>query len=202
MKKKENALIIFIKNPALGKVKTRIAQTMGDEKALEIYLELTKITRENVLILRGVERALFYSDFYNHNDEWANNQFQKHVQMGVDLGERMFNAFAKMLKTHKKAVIIGSDCPTLSAEIITLAFKKLDNNDFVVGPSTDGGYYLLGFDDQNLNDNLFKNMVWSTENVLSTTLKRIEALGKTVCLLPELTDIDEEKDWHQYVNSQ
>jgi uncharacterized protein len=199
----KNALIIFIKNPALGKVKTRIAQTLGDEKALEIYLELTEITRKNVLSLRGTKQAglsrhVFYSDFYNHSDDWANNTFQKHVQRGNDLGERMFNAFADILKTHPKAIIIGSDCPDLTAEILTTAFEQLDTHDFVVGPSTDGGYYLLGFGAANLSDLLFKNMAWSTDSVLPTTLKRIEEAEKTVFLLPELTDIDEEKDWNAF----
>jgi uncharacterized protein len=194
----ENALIIFIKNPALGKVKTRLARTVGDDKALEIYLELTKITRENAFILRGPSRHIFYSDFINLNDEWANSHFQKHVQLGEDLGERMFNAFSEILKTHKKAVIIGSDCPTLTSAILELAFEKLETNDFVVGPSTDGGYYLLGFGQNNATNFVFRNMDWSTDKVLPTTLKRISAQEKTIFLLPELTDIDEEKDWLDY----
>jgi uncharacterized protein len=198
-KSMKNALIIFIKNPALGKVKTRIARTVGDEKALEIYLELTEITRKNVLILRGPSRHVFYSDFYNHSDDWANNKFQKHVQSGDDLGERMANAFSDMLKTHQNAVIIGSDCPTLTAEILESAFEQLKTHDFVVGPSTDGGYYLLGFGQNTGGDFVFKNMDWSTESVLPTTLKRIEENGKTVFLLPELTDVDEEKDWEAFL---
>ncbi len=222
----ENALIIFIKNPQLGKVKTRLAKTIGDEKALEIYLELSKITRENCQILsqktqllRGqstIQPYVFYSDFINKNDDWSNDIFEKSVQSGDDLGDRMLNAFASILKNHEKACIIGSDCPTLSVAILESAFEALDNHDFVVGPSTDGGYYLLGMNaPQYLSDNkseirnpkseieppqyLFENMVWSTENVLSETLKRIKKQDKTVALLPELTDVDEEKDWLNYL---
>jgi uncharacterized protein len=205
----KNALIIFIKNPALGKVKTRLARTVGDEKALDIYLELTQITRENALklsgkaskeanILRGVRRHVFYSDFINPSDEWANNRFTKHVQTGDDLGERMSNAFLDILKTHKNVLIIGSDCPTLTTEIMEMALAQLETHDFVVGPSTDGGYYLLGFGQNNLSNFVFENMDWSTDKVLPTTLKRIKERGKTVFLLPELTDIDEEKDWVTY----
>lgn len=194
----ENALIIFIKNPALGKVKTRLARTLGAEKALGIYLELTEITRKNAEILRGCSRHVFYSDFYNFHDEWTNTLFHKHVQSGDDLGERMFNAFSIVLKTHQKAVIIGSDCPTLTTEMIELAFQKLETHDVVVGPSTDGGYYLLGFGQQHLTDFVFKNMLWSTDKVLPTTLLRLSEHKKTVFLLPELTDIDEEKDWLNY----
>jgi uncharacterized protein len=211
MQNMKNALIIFIKNPALGKVKTRLARTVGDEKALDIYLELTHITRENALklseirnpkseidILRGVQRHVFYSDFINSSDEWANNRFTKHVQTGDDLGERMSNAFSDILKTHKNAIIIGSDCPTLTTEIMEMALTQLETHDFVVGPSTDGGYYLLGFGQNNVNNFVFENMDWSTDKVLPTTLERLKERGKTVFLLPELTDIDEEKDWVTY----
>ena len=207
----ENALIIFIKNPQLGKVKTRLAKTVGDEKALEIYLELSKITRENcqilsqrTQILRGqstIQPYVFYSDFINKNDDWANDIFEKAVQSGDDLGDRMSNAFALILQNHAKACVIGSDCPTLSTAILESAFEALDSHDFVVGPSTDGGYYLLGIKNttpQSPLDFLFKNMVWSTENVLLETLKRIKAQQKTVALLPDLTDVDEEKDWFAF----
>ena len=231
----ENALIIFIKNPQLGKVKTRLAKTVGNEKALEIYLELSKITRENCQILsqripseRGqsdIQPYVFYSDFINTNDDWSNDIFKKAVQSGDDLGDRMSNAFAIILQNHAKACIIGSDCPTLSSAILEAAFEALNNYDFVVGPSTDGGYYLLGMNTlqysysnksqivppQYFPENsteirnpkseigLFENMVWSTENVLPETLKRIKAQHKTVALLPELTDVDEEKDWINYL---
>ena len=205
----ENALIIFIKNPQLGKVKTRLAKTVGDEKALEIYLELSKITRENcqmllqsTQLLRGqsvIQPYVFYSDFINKNDDWSNDIFEKAVQLGDDLGDRMSNAFAFILQNHAKACIIGSDCPTLSAAILEAAFESLDNHDFVVGPSTDGGYYLLGMNADVPPQYLFENMVWSTENVLPETLKRIKAQHKTVALLPELTDVDEEKDWINYL---
>ena len=231
----ENALIIFIKNPQLGKVKTRLAKTVGDEKALEIYLKLSKITRENcqilwrdASILRGlsnIQPYVFYSDFINTNDDWSNDIFKKAVQSGEDLGDRMSNAFLFILKNHAKACIIGSDCPTLSVAILKSAFDVLDNHDFVVGPSTDGGYYLLGMNatqDREFRKSeigfrdtlpkseianpkltppqyLFENMVWSTENVLPETLHRIKTHGKTVALLPELTDVDEEKDWINYL---
>ncbi len=208
-KKTENALIIFIKNPQLGKVKTRLAKTVGDEKALDIYLELSKITGENcqmllqgTQLLRGqsaIQAYVFYSDFINKNDDWANDIFEKAVQSGDDLGDRMLNAFTFILQKHPKACIIGSDCPTLSVAILETAFEVLDKNDFVVGPSTDGGYYLLGMNATSPPQYLFENMDWSTENVLPETLKRIIEQGKTVALLPELTDVDDEKDWLNYL---
>jgi hypothetical protein len=201
------ALIIFIKNPIKGKVKTRIAQTVGDDCALDIYLELSKITRENAFLLRGVNCYVFYSDFIESDDEWSTAHFQKCLQTGHDLGERMLNAFDFVLKKHSCACIIGSDCPTLSADILRQSFDKLRDFDCVLGPSTDGGYYLLGmknegesienggFDLKKTLKHLFSNMVWSTDQVLTHTLQRIKQNNQTVALLPELTDIDEEADW-------
>lgn len=205
----ENALIIFIKNPELGKVKTRIARTTGDAKALDIYFQLSKITRENAILLRGVTCYLFYSDFVDSVDNWSNIIFQKKLQIQGDLGEKMQAAFAEILNLHPRVCIIGSDCPTLSTNILNQAFMGLEKNDFVVGPSTDGGYYLLGMSKYNLENTpnfeevspqyLFQKMAWSTENVLPETLKRIREHRKTIYLLPELTDIDEEKDWLAYL---
>lgn len=199
----ENALIIFIKNPEIGKVKTRLARTVGDIEALSIYLRLLEITREMALILRGVKVYVFYSDFVEQDDEWANDYFEKYVQNGSDLGLRMSNAFSFVIEQHSKVCIIGSDCPTLSADIVEQAFWELQINDYVLGPSTDGGYYLLGLrknekhasNTQNHYQFLFENMEWSTSKVLLQSLDRIKEKGKTVFLLPALTDIDEETDW-------
>ena len=180
---------------------------MGDEQALDIYLELTKITRNNVLLLRGVTCYVFYSDFIETEDEWSTIHFEKQLQIGSDLGERMANAFDFVLKKHTSACIIGSDCPTLSVDILQQSFEKLVVFDCVLGPSTDGGYYLLGlknkekdtknndFDLKKTLKRLFDDMIWSTDQVLPNTIKRIKENNQTVSLLPELTDIDEEVDW-------
>jgi uncharacterized protein len=196
----KNALIIFIKNPALGKVKTRLAKTVGDEKALDIYLELSRITRDNAGILKNIQPYVFYSDFIDKNDDWSNEIFKKRVQSGENLGNRMSNSFHEILGQHQHVCIIGSDCPTLSVDILNQSFEMLQNHDFVVGPSTDGGYYLLGISSKKY-EFLFKNMEWSTENVLSETLHRIAQNDKTAALLPALTDVDEEKDWVNYISS-
>lgn len=198
------ALLIFAKNPLLGKVKTRLARTLGDENALVIYQHLLNITRQNTDLLRGVTRHLFYSDFIDHTDEWQNAIYQKHLQQGIDLGARMYNAFSLCWKNASHLIIIGSDCPTLNTDIITLAFNELHNHNFVIGAATDGGYYLLGINKNTFitpPQYLFENMVWSTSDVLTTTLHRIEVAQKNVFLLPTLTDVDEEKDWLQFVQT-
>lgn len=189
-------LLIFIKNPQLGKVKTRIAETAGVERALQIYLELLRHTRALAL---GVDarRLLFYSDFIAETDDWHSNDFQKLIQKGDDLGERMQQAFQESFSLGaSKVVIIGSDCALLTSEIIETAFQKLTEVPFVIGPATDGGYYLLGMNAY-LPD-VFENIAWSTEAVLPATLERIEQMQKDYFLLPELPDIDYESDWLQY----
>jgi uncharacterized protein len=198
----KNTLLIFIKNPQLGKVKTRLAKTMGDAAALEIYNELTRITRHNAEILRGGNCHLFYSDYVDLNDAWSNELFEKSVQATGDLGNRMATAFHQVFaKNQERAVIIGSDCPTLTVEILEKAFQELENHDFVVGPSTDGGYYLLGIRASVAFDLVFENMAWSTDAVLPTTLSKITEGGYSHFLLPALTDVDEEKDWRAYLST-
>lgn len=190
-----SALLIFIKNVEKGKVKTRLAATVGEDRALRIYQALLDHTQKVALAL-AVDRLLFYSDHIELDDNWSNHSFQKFVQQGPDLGQRMLHAFQEAFKNHQKVVIIGSDCASLTPAIVHQAFEQLDHFPFVIGPATDGGYYLLGM--KAVEASLFLNMEWSTETVLSTTISRIQSLGKTYHLLPELSDIDFEEDWEQF----
>jgi rSAM/selenodomain-associated transferase 1 len=190
-----NALIIFVKNPEKGKVKTRLAATVGDDKALQIYLELLRHTR-NVANQTAASRFLYYSQSIKEKDNWPKTDFQKRLQSGEDLGQKMANAFREVLQHHPKAVIIGSDCASLSTEIVEEAFKLLDKYDFVIGPAMDGGYYLLGM--REFHPEVFENIAWSTDEVGSSTLLKIDQLGKTYSLLPLLSDIDHEEDWKKY----
>lgn len=189
------ALLLFIKNPEKGKVKTRLAATVGEEQALKIYLALLEHTRKVAQAVQ-VDRMLFYSSHVVNEDEWPNQAFQKYVQEGADLGDRMLNAFQLAFEKHQKVVIIGSDCASLTPAILQDAFDQLDHFPFVIGPATDGGYYLLGM--KAPEPALFQHMEWSTDRVLPTTLDRIRNLGKLYHLLPELSDIDFEEDWERY----
>ncbi len=190
-----NTLIIFIKNPIRGKVKTRIAQTAGDDRALQIYHSLLQHTRAVAMPVEA-KRLLFYSDFIDTNDDWPQPDFDKRLQQGTNLGERMQNAFAQALSAAERAIIIGSDCALLTSALVTTAFQQLNDHDFVLGPATDGGYYLLGM--KELTPALFQDIAWSTDTVLPATLQRIENLRKSCFLLPALPDIDHESDWQQY----
>lgn len=184
-------LIIFVKNSIAGKVKTRLAATLGPEKALEIYQILLKRTYD-ITIGLPVARAVFYSD-YIEEDIWSPPFYEKFVQAGGDLGERMYHAFAQGFAAgYEQICIIGSDCYELTEEILQQAFEKLNQNDVVIGPADDGGYYLLGM--KSLSAAFFKDKIWSSSSVLPDTLNNVKQAGQTIALLPLLTDVDEEKD--------
>ena len=188
----QELLIIFVKNPIEGKVKTRIAKTMGAAKALEIYLSLLEHTHHVSKDLK-VDKYVFYSDEIISGDIWDQGGFQKHKQEGSDLGKRMLNAFKfGFSKNYRKVVVIGSDCFDLTPKIIKQAFESLPQNNFVIGPTHDGGYYLLGM--SALHASLFKNKKWSSEYVFQDTLIDIRNMNGSYKLLPELTDIDTEED--------
>ncbi len=190
--------MVFIKNPVLGKVKTRLAKTIGEEKALNVYKMLLDHTHK-VAKRVNTDKAVFYSDFINSDDVWKKDKFQQFIQNGNDLGDRMSNAFLKVFNMgYKKVVIIGSDCFDLNEDIISEAFSILEEHEVVIGPAKDGGYYLLGM--KSHHEQLFKNKAWSTENVLLDTLLDLSNLNLSFKLLPTLSDIDQEKDLEKYPN--
>lgn len=188
----KQALLIFTKNAEAGKVKTRLAATIGNEAALSIYMQLIAHTIAVTEAL-PVDKFVFYSGYIEREGAWSNKNYFKQLQQGNDLGERMSQAFAfAFQKGHNQIVIIGTDCPELNAEIIINAFALLNKHDVVIGPAEDGGYYLLGMK-QHYSE-LFENMHWSTNTVFDETARKCAALQLAYCLLPVLKDIDEEKD--------
>lgn len=188
------SLIVFIKNPILGKVKTRIAATTGEIKALEIYKQLLEYTQKTSLAFSG-DRLLFY-DGSVQNDNFSDADFLKMSQKGKDLGQKMYNALSYALGYCEKVVLIGSDCPTLTNKIIDESFEILNTNDVVIGPSKDGGYYLIGM--KNAIWDIFNDIDWSTNKVLNQTISKLKKANKTYKLLEELSDIDTEKDWIEF----
>ena len=203
----QNALIIFIKNPELGKVKTRVAATVGNERALEIYHVLMQHTQK-VSNRLTAQKYLYYSDFVDKNDIWQNDIYHKAVQhQEQDLGLKMAHAFRELSqKDYQKVLIIGSDCLELTEEIINNAYTQLSDNEVVIGPAFDGGYYLIGFNFQKIGENygtvlkqIFLNKEWSHGDVCSEAIKACENLKLSYAELPTLNDVDEEKD---FLNSQ
>lgn len=173
-------------------MKSRLAATMGNAKALKIYKELLRHTRE-VTIHIDARRHLFYSEDIRSDDEWLSSDYEKQLQASGDLGDKMRQAFETVLQSSKKAIIIGSDCPQITPEHINNAIALLENHDIVIGPSLDGGYYLLGM--KSLHIELFDDMTWSTDSVYSETIERITMKGLSYGTTETLSDVDHERDW-------
>lgn len=185
-------LIIFYRNPLLGKVKTRLARTLGDSAALNIYHQLvahTKSITEQVL----VDKAVYYSAYIDLQDIWNNDHYQKRLQAGHDLGQRMSNAFKHGFESGYSSIcIIGTDCFELEAASIDEAFLALQYSDAVIGPARDGGYYLLGMNA--FHPELFANKTWSTSAVYASTIQDFADQGLRYHNLPLLSDVDIEDD--------
>ena len=190
--KTKSLLIIFYRNPKLGKVKTRLAASMGNQKALDIYRKLSLHTR-SVTEGLSVDKIVFYSDAIDLMDIWPNAIYLKAMQEGEDLGQKMQNAVVAGFETGYTSIcIIGTDCLALTAEVITEAFEELESVDAVIGPATDGGYYLLGM--KKPHSQIFSNKNWSTHSVLRETIDDFEALNLLYVKLEELRDVDTEDD--------
>lgn len=183
-------LIIFVKNPVLGQCKTRLAATVGNQIALDIYQFLLQQTNTISQPCTAVKHV-YYSHYIDENDLWDTKYFKKKLQEGNDLGARMQHAFQQGFKDgFEKIIIIGSDLYDIQTGDLEDAFIALESNDFVVGPSEDGGYYLLGM--KKMNRELFQNKNWGTASVLKDTLSNLPL--ENTALLPSRNDVDTYED--------
>ena len=214
----KNYLIIFIKYPEQGKVKTRLSKDIGKEKATMLYkffveallnhkslgcLPQKEIDNDLIPNKNNYELALFFTPNEKKDSikEWLGDKYMLYPQVGNNLGERLLNAFKTISNLGaKKIVIIGSDTPALKKELINESFDFLNKNDIVIGPTIDGGYYLIGLSftiktyDQFKDCKIFSGIDWSTENVFSQTITKIKQNKFTYDTLPEYYDIDNVKD--------
>ncbi|TGE20150.1 TIGR04282 family arsenosugar biosynthesis glycosyltransferase [Hymenobacter elongatus] len=185
-------LLIFARHPELGRVKTRLAQTIGDPAALAVYVELLAHTHAATAAL-PVHKAVWLAEAQPEANPEFWPGYAQHLQNGSDLGARMQAAFAhSFAHGATAAVIIGTDCPDLAADHLTQAFETLQTHDVVVGPAADGGYYLLGM--QKLHAAFFQDKIWSTASVLAELLADARRLNLRVHQLPRLRDIDTAAD--------
>lgn len=183
------AIIVFIKNPELGKVKTRLARTIGDDHALKIYKYLLQYTKDVVKNVSADQLFLFHGGKLIDSNKWSILNCDNRLQNEGDLGVKMDSAFRYVFsKGFDKAVLIGSDCLEIKLEHIESSFSKLERADIVIGPAEDGGYYLLGMN--KYNSSLFRNMPWSTNNLLEKTIEVAIAECLNYKLLPVLSDVD------------
>ena len=202
-RRKQNgqSLIIFVRSPNDKQVKSRLAATLGGEFARDFYrLCAEHIIRETDRMLSGVQRYIFYASQEEERAvrRWLGRSFYFRAQSGGGLGDRIWHAFRAVFSHGaEKAVIVATDVPDLTHDIMDEAMQALDNCDIVIGPSYDGGYYLLGM--KRLHSDLFRDIPWSTERVYEETLLRIKAQGLSRLILPILRDIDTEDDLRQWL---
>ncbi len=182
-------VIVFVKNIKLGKVKTRLAKTIGNQGAFEVYKELVDITK-NALENLNTEKRIYFSEMVIET-KWPN--LYKAVQIGGDLGERMKNAFLKGFQDgFERIVLIGSDLPDINETHIKNGLEALNETDTVFGPAEDGGYYLIGL--SKMNELVFNNKPWSQSNLLDETLHELKENNITFSTLETLNDIDTFED--------
>lgn len=188
----KDLIIVFLRAPELGKVKTRLAATIGDARALMIYDRLLEHTLR-VVVDCATDKQAWYADAVPTQDRCAALGFEVDIQRGDDLGERMQHAFENAFGAgFGKVVIIGTDLPGISTSLLADAFVELDMHDAVLGPARDGGYYLLGL--RSMEASLFRNKSWSSSSVAEETLADLHRAGKNVALLPKMIDVDTEAD--------
>jgi uncharacterized protein len=193
----QRALLIFLKAPRPGQVKTRLAKTIGAEAACAAYRQLTETVLDRVSPLSGVHLRYAPDDAFAEIQPWLRPGWEAAAQGPGDLGERLRTAFVETFNRRaRQVVVIGSDCPGVTARDIETAWAGLQENDVVIGPATDGGYWLIGLREP--QPGLFKNMAWSTKTVFQETVERCKAAGLRVRLLRELADVDTEADWIAY----
>jgi rSAM/selenodomain-associated transferase 1 len=196
-----NRLIVFVKAPRPGAVKTRLARTIGASAAGAAYNHLVQTLLHQLHGLTGVDVCFSPDDAASEVQHWLKEGWTSSPQGEGDLGRRLLSAFQRAFRAGAKRVaVIGSDCPSVRVEDIREAWGGLQTHDVVLGPATDGGYWLIGL--RQLQPNLFRGVQWSTEDVFAETVRRVQNAGLSVRLLRELTDVDTDRDWRAFLAAQ
>ena len=193
----KNLLIVFVKYPEPGRVKTRLAAGIGDTAAADVYRSLVALTMERIApSVPQVYDRIVYADparSLERYRNWLTGAEGFAVQTGDSLGERMRTAFLDSFACgYRKVCLIGSDCPDVSATLIEEAFSLLDGCDAVLGPACDGGYYLVALTRD--IEQIFTGIDWGTDRVMQQTLARLDTARVSRRMLPRLRDVDRAED--------
>ena len=191
-------LILFCKAARPGFVKTRMAATLGPEVACRHYQSLVDTVLRQVQAMEQVELRFTPDDSLSEISRWKKRPSWRAVPQGAgDLGDRLKAAFKQCFdEGAERVVVIGMDTPELTETDLREAFLALHQDDLVVGPTVDGGYWLIGLAEP--HPELFDNQSWGTDLVFQETLARARARGLRTHLLRLLADIDDEDDWKRY----
>jgi rSAM/selenodomain-associated transferase 1 len=197
-------LIVFTRFPEPGKTKTRLIPALGELGAADFQRRMTEYILSAVAAACK-QRRLTIAVYYEGGDaglmrDWLGPQFIYRSQGSGNLGRRMDNAFQEAFRTGIEAVVIvGSDIPCISANILQQAFEGLRKNNLVLGPAHDGGYYLIGLQRaaaHRANPQLFEGIKWGSDEVLAQTIQIAGALRLSIQLLEYLADVDRPEDLH------
>ena len=190
------AIVVFTRAPEAGRVKTRLARDLGDATALAAHRELGTLVLSAAAGLADCEVVVAYTpaDREDLVRAWLGGARRYEPQVDGDLGTRMLTAITHCFAAGAgKVLLIGTDCPAVGADLLETAFRELDRAGAVLGPSADGGYYLIGM--TRPIPRLFQDIPWSTPKTLSVTLDRAAGAQVTVALLDERRDVDTAADW-------
>ena len=196
----KTCVIVFAKNPRPHQVKTRLVPTLSPEQACTLYTAFLTDWCDTLAKFSGMDLIVAYAPPEAESDLHAliGDDFTYIPQTGTDLGERLASATQWAVEQgYTKILLVGSDSPTLPISYISQALKQLDSRDITIGPSTDGGYYLIGFSTRNITTAIpfvFEDIAWSTAGVFRQTVARIRSVKATVGLLPPWYDVDTSED--------
>jgi len=194
-------LIVFIKAPRPGTVKTRLARTIGAEPACAAYRRIVATLLARLHSLGAVELCFHPDDALAEVQPWLRPGWTAAPQGGGDLGQRLQLAFQRAVAAgSRRVLVIGSDCPAVTLADLREAWDSLRARDVALGRASDGGYWLIGL--REVQPDLFRDIPWSTENVFAETAQRIRRGGLTLHLLRELSDVDTEADWRSFLATQ
>lgn len=199
LSKTSNRLLIFAKAPVPGNVKTRLAASLGAQAACEAYETLVRYLVRQLRGLSNVTVLITPDEAVSTAEVWKQPGWQILPQGEGSLGERLERNIARAFQDGAVNVLaIGSDCPYVSASEIRAAFRQLGGCDVLVGPSTDGGYWLIGL--KQPRPELFRDMAWGTDQVLGETLRRCKSAGCSIGLMSILEDVDELPAWQRFLS--
>ena len=187
-----DCIILFMRLPEIGKVKTRLSKRLAPKTVLDLYqCFILDILHTALKTKIDIQIFIHPAGFENSLSQWLGDHYDFHPQEGKDLGVRMANAFIRTFSSgYDRAILIGTDCPEMTAEIMKEAFYGIDQTGSVIGPSIDGGYYLIGFKIDSFTEKPFHDMAWGTDIVYQETLDRCLQMNIKPYILPPLNDID------------
>ncbi|MHA1908935.1 MAG: TIGR04282 family arsenosugar biosynthesis glycosyltransferase [Candidatus Thorarchaeota archaeon] len=199
-KQHQPGIFILMKYPELGKVKSRLARSIGDEPAANLYrafIEDTLATVQSLGIAYHI--AVYPPESEPMFSEWLGPSHKFFHQEGKNLGERLQNGFKTMFEIgYRQVIALASDSPDLPCEILDNAISSFHTSNVVVGPATDGGYYLIGFSSEHFIPDAFVDVTWGTEYVFEETMAQVESVTRDVHVLSEWVDIDTKNQLRQF----